>query len=150
MVVVRQPVVYQQPSVVYQQPVAAPARPAAVAADPAVTPQSDAERAAVREALKKVRGGTELKAKSPAKVIVRLPSDARLYVDNVLCTLNSGTRTFDTPALEPGRKYFYTLRAEMTQDGQRVEQSQRVILTAGQRINVQFNNLATVSTAQQD
>ena len=136
--------------VVQQQAVAAvPARPAT---DPALTPRTDAERAAVRDAIKKVREDSEaraIKATNSARVVVKLPSDARLYVDNVLCNLPSGTRAFNTPALEPGRKYYYTLRTEANRDGRTVSQSQRVIVTAGQRVNVSFTE-QSLATAQSE
>jgi uncharacterized protein (TIGR03000 family) len=143
-VVVRQPVVVQQQAVA-----AVPARPAA---DPALTPRSEAERAAVRDALKKVREDSEvrsIKASNSARVIVKLPSDARLFVDNVLCNLPTGTRAFNTPALETGRKYYYTLRTELNRDGRTISQSQRVIVTAGQRVNVTFTE-QSVATAQNE
>lgn len=141
-VVVQQPVAVQQR--VIQQPVAA--RPAA---DPSVTPQTDAERAAVRDALRKARSGdSEVQVRSPAQLVVKLPREARLFVDNVACPLTSSTRSFKTPALEPGRKYFYTIRAEMVRDGQTISQSQRVIVAAGQNVNVNFGNLMAAGTAQ--
>ena len=56
--------------------------------------------------------------KDVARVTVKLPADARLYVDNVVCPLSSDTRTFNTPELEVGRSYFYTLKAEVIRDGE--------------------------------
>lgn len=150
--VVRQPVQSVQPVVVQQAVAAAPARPAAVA-DPGLTPRTEAERAAVRDALKKVRDDSEvraIKSANSARVVVKLPSDARLYVDNVLCNLTSGTRAFNTPALQPGRKYYYTLRTEMNRDGRTVNQSQRVIVTAGQRVNVNFAEQAAATASNEE
>jgi uncharacterized protein (TIGR03000 family) len=43
-----------------------------------------------------------------AKITVTLPANATLYVDNVLCPLTSATRTFATPKLQSGQKYYYT------------------------------------------
>lgn len=125
---------------------ATPAVPAPSTYDPTFTPQNDVERAAVREALRKVRNDSEVVAKKPAQVVVKLPANARLYVDNVYCPV----RSFKTPALENGRRYYYTLRAEIMQDGERMAQSQRVVLTAGQNVNVEFTNLTTVRTARQN
>jgi uncharacterized protein (TIGR03000 family) len=84
---------------------------------------------------------------APAHVTVRLPADAQLQVDGVVCTLTSGTRKFDTPELEPGRKYFYTLKAEVVRDGRPVSESRRVLLEAGKDVQVDFRNMAAVAAA---
>ena len=55
-------------------------------------------------------------AVSVARLTVKVPEDARLYVDGVRCPLTTDTRTFDTPELEAGRKYSYTLKAEVVRD----------------------------------
>src|SRR5262249_35192024 len=52
-------------------------------------------------------------ADAPARITVKLPADARLFVDDVACPLTSAERTFDTPRLEAGRRYFYNMRAEL-------------------------------------
>src|SRR5262249_30462054 len=79
---------------------------------------------------------------APARVTVRLPADAALCVDDVPCPLTSGTRSFNTPALQPGQKYFYTVRAEVTRNGEKRSQAQRVILEAGQQVTVTFTDFA--------
>ncbi len=56
--------------------------------------------------------------KDAARVTVKLPADARLYVDGVPCPLTSATRSFDTPELDAGRSYYYTLKAEVVRDGE--------------------------------
>ena len=63
--------------------------------------------------------------KDVARVTVKLPADARLYVDDVLCPLTSTTRSFNTPELEAGRPYYYTLKAEFVNDGQTRKTRQR-------------------------
>jgi uncharacterized protein (TIGR03000 family) len=88
--------------------------------------------------------------KDAAQITVRLPGDSKLFVDNTPCPLTSGIRTFSTPKLEQGKKYFYTLKAEAIQNGQTVVQSQRVTMTAGQQVNVDFGNInSTAWTAKQ-
>jgi uncharacterized protein (TIGR03000 family) len=82
-----------------------------------------------------------------ARITVSLPSNARLWVDNVKCPLVSGQRSFKTPALNPGTEYFYTLRMEADRDGQTVSENRRVFVAAGRSVNVDFNAPATV-TAQ--
>jgi uncharacterized protein (TIGR03000 family) len=84
---------------------------------------------------------------APARVTVQLPADARLLVDGVACPLTSSTRSFETPALDPGRKYFYTLTAEVVRDGRPVSDSRRVQLQAGKEVKVDFRDVAAFATA---
>jgi uncharacterized protein (TIGR03000 family) len=117
---------------------------------PGLAPQTDAERVALRDALDRVRYQSEAQpnAPAPARVTVRLPADARLWVDNVSCPLASDTRTFVTPRLEPGQRYVYNMRAEVVRDGQTVTQTQRVMLSAGRQVDVTFGKLAPTSLTQ--
>jgi uncharacterized protein (TIGR03000 family) len=85
---------------------------------------------------------------APAHVTVRLPADARLYIDNTVCPLTSATRSFDTPTLQPGQEYVYTFRAEITRDGQMRRESQRVVVAPGRRVTVQFSNFTPLQTVQ--
>jgi uncharacterized protein (TIGR03000 family) len=83
-----------------------------------------------------------------AQVTVVLPSEADLFIDGVRCPLTSGRRTFTTPALDRGRTYYYSLRAEITRDGQRYKQSQRVVLEAGKAVTVEFDRLGVQSASR--
>lgn len=85
-----------------------------------------------------------------ARITVRLPADAKLFVDNTECPLSSAVRTFATPKLEQGKKYYYTLKAEAKQNGQTVVQSQRVTMTAGQQVNVDFGNINSTAWAAKE
>jgi uncharacterized protein (TIGR03000 family) len=78
---------------------------------------------------------------SKARVTVRLPEDARLFVDDVLCPLTSGERTFTTPPLEAGRAYYYTLKAEVVRDGRTQSTSRRIDVEAGKEMTVEFKDL---------
>lgn len=79
--------------------------------------------------------------KDTAKVTVKLPSDARLYVDNVLCPLTSATRSFDTPELNAGQRYYYSLKAEVVRDGVMQTARKRVVVEAGKEVTVEFTDL---------
>jgi uncharacterized protein (TIGR03000 family) len=82
-----------------------------------------------------------------ARVTVLLPAEAKLFVDDVACPLTSSRRSFDTPRLEPGRTYAYTLRAELMRDGQAIRETKRVIVEAGRSVTVEFKDL-TVQSAR--
>jgi uncharacterized protein (TIGR03000 family) len=84
---------------------------------------------------------------APAKLTVHLPADAKLFVDDIACPLTSETRSFDTPQLRPGQKFFYDMRAEVVRGGAPVSQTQRVVIEAGQQVSVTFPQLAPVTAA---
>jgi uncharacterized protein (TIGR03000 family) len=86
--------------------------------------------------------------RQPAQVTIHVPADAKLFIDDVVCPLTSDTRSFTTPKLQPGQKYFYDVKAEVMRGGEMVTQTQRVVLEAGKDVSVTFPQLAPVATAQ--
>jgi uncharacterized protein (TIGR03000 family) len=121
--------------------------------DPRLSPQSDSEREAVRKVLEYMRTKKPGTSAAPsgadvAHITVRLPAQAKLYIDETLCPLTSDTRTFDTPRLEAGRKYYYTMRVELDRNGERVGETRRVMVAAGERVDVTFNPVAASASAR--
>jgi uncharacterized protein (TIGR03000 family) len=84
--------------------------------------------------------------KDQASLSVKLPADAKLYVDGVLCPLESAERIFETPPLEKGKQFTYTLKAEVVREGKTTSETKLVPIEAGQQVSVEFGNL-TVATA---
>lgn len=83
-----------------------------------------------------------------ARVTVTVPTDARVWVDNVECPLSSSVRSFNTPALDVGTRYTYNIKAEIVRDGRTVSETQRIILVPGQETRVDFtSNGGAVATA---
>ena len=80
-------------------------------------------------------------AGSPARVRVKLPADADLFVDGVRVPLTSDVRSFQTPKLQPGRSYYYTLKADVVRDGRTVSASKRITVEAGREATVEFSDL---------
>ncbi len=76
-----------------------------------------------------------------ALITVKLPEEAKLFVDGVECPLTSADRTFETPRLEKGRKYEYTMRAEVTVAGKPVSETRRLEIEAGKAFTVEFARL---------
>jgi uncharacterized protein (TIGR03000 family) len=84
---------------------------------------------------------------APARITVRLPEQAKLYVDDVLCPqTDSAKRAFDTPQLEPGRTYHYTLRVEMVREGRTIKKDRRIDMQAGKKIDVDFSDMGAVAS----
>lgn len=95
------------------------------------------------EPIKKPTEQKESNAPAPAQIIVSLPADAALFIDDTTTLATSAQRIFVTPELEPNKDYYYTLKAEWVRDGERVTASRRVPLRAGQDTQVVFESTNT-------
>ncbi len=71
-----------------------------------------------------------------ATIVVQLPAEARLTINNQPSQATSPTRTFVSPPLDRGRDYYYTLKAEMVRAGQPVTVTQRIAVRAGEERQV--------------
>jgi uncharacterized protein (TIGR03000 family) len=76
-----------------------------------------------------------------ATLVVDLPADSKLFVDDMPVEVTAGVQSFDTPALEPGQLYYYTVRVETRRDGKPVSESRRIIVHAGQVVRADFKEL---------
>jgi uncharacterized protein (TIGR03000 family) len=85
-------------------------------------------------------------AAAPAIVTVRVPEKARLLIDGKATSLTSNVRKFETPTLTPGKTYYYTLTAEVDRDGETLSQTRRVLLQAGKKVSVTFDQLKPAAT----
>jgi uncharacterized protein (TIGR03000 family) len=77
-------------------------------------------------------------APAPATIVVSLPAEARLLIDDTATTSRSDRRVFVSPELNPGREYHYTLKAEWVRDGKPVVVSKEVAVSAGNETQVSF------------
>jgi len=81
-------------------------------------------------------------------MVVTLPADARLTIDDYQATSVSDSRTFETPALEQGKDYHYTLKAEIVRDGKVQTVVRQVTVRAGQASQVSLDIPTTVAAAE--
>lgn len=72
------------------------------------------------------------------RVVVSLPEDAKLFANGQLTALTSGLRDFNTPNLERGRDFQYTMQIEYVRDGKTITDSQVVKVRAGAVSVVEF------------
>jgi uncharacterized protein (TIGR03000 family) len=86
---------------------------------------------------------------TPATIVVRLPADAKLTVDGSATRSTDGVRTFVSPPQQPGKEYQYTLRAELTRDGKKVERTRDVNVRAGQTSEVNFDLAGSAPQSRQ-
>jgi uncharacterized protein (TIGR03000 family) len=91
-------------------------------------------------------GSAIARTDTTAKIVVRLPADAKLTVDNQTTTSQSDRRTFISPPLQNGGDYYYTLKAQVVRDGKSLTATKRVIVQAGKETEVKFDfDTATVA-----
>jgi len=134
-------------------PVVTSAAPASTGESAQTAREKDLEKQIkeLREEIRKLKAGKEnqdeVAAPAPAHVVVKLPEDARLFVNDDPCPLTSATRAFDTPELKAGQPYHYTLRAEATRGGRVVSESKRVDVRAGQETVVEFGEMRGAQAA---
>ena len=85
-----------------------------------------------------------------ARLVVELPANAKLFIDNMPVKAAAGVQTFNTPALPPGQDYFYMVRIERMRDGQPVSETRRIFVRAGQVARADFKDAESeaVQTAQ--
>lgn len=76
-----------------------------------------------------------------------LPEGAKVFVDGARQELPAGTTEYKTPALMKGLDYAYQFRAELTKDGKKLDQTQRVVFKGGEPVTVDFSDMAAVRTA---
>jgi uncharacterized protein (TIGR03000 family) len=84
----------------------------------------------------------------PATIVVDLPSDAQLFVDDQPTTSTSARRVFESPKLEAQNNYSYMLRAELQRDGQTYRQTKKILVRAGRETVTSFSELGIMQTAQ--
>jgi uncharacterized protein (TIGR03000 family) len=83
------------------------------------------------------KGAPPAAALAPATLQVNLPEGATLTINSVpMQGSTASTRKFFSPPLEPGREYYYFLRAEMNVGGQTVAANSRVTVRAGEQSEV--------------
>jgi uncharacterized protein (TIGR03000 family) len=73
-----------------------------------------------------------------ATIVVNLPADARLIVNDQTTTSTSDRRMFRSPPLKPGEEYSYTFKAEINRDGKPITATKQVSVRAGRQTEVQF------------
>jgi uncharacterized protein (TIGR03000 family) len=91
--------------------------------------------------------GEETRIAVPATIIVSLPADAKLRVDEYTTTSTTATRVFVSPALGAGKEFSYTLTGEILRDGRPVVASKRITVRAGEetRVELEFPVAAVAS-----
>ena len=64
-------------------------------------------------------------------MVVTVPADAKLTIDGMATSATSTEHTFESPELQTGKVYSYTLEASYLQDGKTVTVSKKIKVEAG-------------------
>ncbi len=73
-----------------------------------------------------------------AHITVTVPRRARLWFNEKKTVSRGRHRHYNTPLLEPGRQYTYVVRARWLKNGRQISQSRKVLVSAGERIQLTF------------
>jgi uncharacterized protein (TIGR03000 family) len=73
-----------------------------------------------------------------AHIIVRAPAGAVLWFNGTKMTGDGEVRKFVSPALTPGQRYSYEVRAQWKQNGQMIAKTHELTVKAGAHIDVDF------------
>lgn len=101
----------------------------------------------VPEAEEKKKDEKKKDEKKGASLKFNLPAGAALFVDGARTSGDGEERSFFTPPLATGQKYFYDVRAEIAIDGKMVVEEKRVIVEAGADIRESFPKMIAAVAA---
>ncbi len=87
-------------------------------------------------------------ADNEATLLVTLPEDATLTIDDEETTSTSANRVFISPALEQGKEYEYTLKAQVVRDGKVQVATAKVTVRPGETSQVELTVPAQGVAAQ--
>jgi uncharacterized protein (TIGR03000 family) len=73
---------------------------------------------------------------APATIIVSMPADAKLSIDDASTTSMGAVRTFVSPNLNTGREYHYTLRTEIS--GKSI--AKQITVRAGEETRIELSS----------
>jgi uncharacterized protein (TIGR03000 family) len=80
-----------------------------------------------------------------ANIKFKVPAAAKLFVDGKLTVLTGSERTFTTPPLAMGEKYYYEVKAELAVGGKVIVEEKRVIVEAGSNLTESFPTLVAAA-----
>ena len=83
-----------------------------------------------------------------AKLLVEVPAEAKLFIDDQPIAMKATTKTFNTPELERGQSYYYILKVEVTRDGVAHSETRRVVIRAGDEVSARFTEEGVVTAAR--
>jgi uncharacterized protein (TIGR03000 family) len=87
----------------------------------------------------------------PTLIQVTVPAGAEIWFDGAKTSQSGTVRQFLTPPLDPSRHYHYEMRLHWMNGGQPMDETRRLAVQAGERIDISYANPGTagsVATAE--
>ncbi len=93
------------------------------------------------------RAPEEVRAPAPATLVVQLPADAKLTINDKSTVSTSGRRVFASPPIQRGKDFYYELKATVVRNNEPVTTQKRVRIRAGEttRVRLSFPSTSLVS-----
>jgi len=85
--------------------------------------------------------------RASASLSVKVPADAKVFVNDRPTTSMGTDREYVSHDLRPGARYNYKIRAEFERDGKTITETKSVQMIAGQTANLDFTDDSQVRTA---
>jgi uncharacterized protein (TIGR03000 family) len=70
---------------------------------------------------------------------MHVPTEARVWIEDVATTTGGADRSFVSPPLTPGRDYVYHIRAQWEENGRTMERKREFTVHAGDRIDLNID-----------
>jgi uncharacterized protein (TIGR03000 family) len=77
---------------------------------------------------------------SPAEIRVNVPADAQVFINDQPTTSTGNEREYVARGLRDGETYQYRLRVEFADDGKQVVEKKRLLVQAGDVVELDFRN----------
>jgi uncharacterized protein (TIGR03000 family) len=74
-----------------------------------------------------------------ALIRLKVPADAKIWIDGKAMSPKGALRPFVTTKLEPGKDYVYEVRANWTENGRAVERTRKITFQAGDRLTLNLS-----------
>jgi uncharacterized protein (TIGR03000 family) len=88
-----------------------------------------------------------LRSNNAVELAVRVPADAKLFVNDKATTSTGSLRNFTTKNLDPKQTYTYAIRAEFEHNGQTISQTKTATVSVGDVASLSFDPSEPVTTA---
>ena len=82
---------------------------------------------------------------SAGRLLVSVPKDAKVYVNDQLTTSTGAQREYQSPGLQPSTSYKFVVRVETVRDGQTVSETKSTQLQGGQSASLAFSGEAAAA-----
>lgn len=82
------------------------------------------------------------------RLVINVPADAKLYIDDQPMKATSEVRNFHTPILEKGATYYYILKVEVVRENTTYSETKRVLIRSGKEVKASFTETSIVAAGK--